>query len=100
MLIDGGSASASEILAGALREQGVAKLVGTKSFGKGSVQELINVTDTTALKVTIARWLTPLGNSISEVGIAPDYEVKVTDDDIKNHNDTQMKKAIDVLLGR
>ncbi len=97
VLIDGGSASASEILAGALRENDVATLVGTKSFGKGSVQELVNVTPDTSLKVTVARWLTPKGNSISEVGIAPDVEVKITDDDIKAQKDPQMAKAIEIL---
>ncbi len=97
ILIDGGSASASEILAGALSEHGVAKLVGTKSFGKGSVQELINLTPDTALKVTIARWLTPNGKSISEEGLMPDIEVKVTEDDIKNAKDPQMEKAIELL---
>ena len=64
VLIDAGSASASEILAGALQEQGVAKLVGTKSYGKGSVQELLPVTKDTSLKVTVAKWLTPNGKSI------------------------------------
>jgi carboxyl-terminal processing protease len=97
ILIDGGSASASEILAGALSEHGKAKLVGTKTFGKGSVQELINITPDTALKVTIARWLTPNGKSISEEGLAPDVEVKVTEDDIKNQRDPQMEKAIELL---
>ena len=65
ILVDGGSASASEILAGALAEQGVAKLVGTKTFGKGSVQQLISLTDDTSLKITIARWLTPKGHNLS-----------------------------------
>ncbi len=97
ILIDGGSASASEILAGALSEQGKAKLVGTNSFGKGSVQEYIKVTDDTALKVTIARWLTPNGKSISDGGLKPDYEVKLTADDVKAGNDLQMQKAIELL---
>lgn len=97
ILIDGGSASASEILAGAMKEQGVATLVGTKSFGKGSVQELIDITPDTALKVTVARWLTPHGNSISSVGVAPDVEVKITEDDIKAGKDPQMAKAVEIL---
>jgi len=97
ILIDGGSASASEILAGALHEYGKAKLVGTKSFGKGSVQELIQITPDTSLKVTIARWLTPKGFSISDNGITPDYVVNLTPDDIKNKKDPQMDKAIEVL---
>ncbi len=97
ILIDSGSASASEILAGALQEQGVAKLVGTKSYGKGSVQELVKVTNNTSLKVTIAKWLTPNGKSISEGGLTPDYEVKITEEDIKAKKDTQMEKALELL---
>ncbi len=97
ILVDSGSASASEILAGALREHGVAKLVGVKTFGKGSVQELVNITSDTTLKVTIARWLTPNGTSISETGIEPDFEVKVTEEDIKNKKDPQMEKAVEIL---
>ena len=97
ILIDSGSASASEILSGALHEYGKAILVGTKSFGKGSVQELVQITPDTTLKVTIARWLTPNGVSISGNGITPDYVVNVTPDDIKNGNDPQMEKAVQVL---
>jgi carboxyl-terminal processing protease len=97
ILIDGGSASASEILAGALSEYGKAKLVGTKSFGKGSVQEYIKLNSETALKVTVARWLTPNGKSISEGGLTPDVEVKVTPEDITAGRDPQMDKAIELL---
>ncbi|MCR4306813.1 MAG: S41 family peptidase, partial [Candidatus Yonathbacteria bacterium] len=97
ILVNGGSASASEILAGALSEHGVATLVGTKTFGKGSVQELLSVTDDTALKVTVARWLTPNGTSISEKGIIPDVEVEVTKEDIAVEKDPQMQKAIEIL---
>ncbi len=97
ILVDGGSASASEILAGALKEQGVAKLVGVKTFGKGSVQELVKITPETSLKVTIAKWLTPKGTSISEGGLVPDYEVKFTEKDIKELKDPQMEKAIEVV---
>ncbi|MEY4440642.1 MAG: carboxy-terminal-processing protease, carboxyl-terminal processing protease [Candidatus Parcubacteria bacterium] len=98
ILIDEGSASASEILAGALQEHGVAKLVGTKSFGKGSVQELIDITKDTALKVTIARWLTPNGKSISAGGLTPDYEVQFDADRFKKHNeDLQLQKALELL---
>jgi carboxyl-terminal processing protease len=97
ILIDAGSASASEILAGALSEYGKAKLVGTNSFGKGSVQEYIKVTEDTALKVTVARWLTPNGKSISEGGLSPNVEVKLTAEDVKTANDLQMKKAIELL---
>jgi carboxyl-terminal processing protease len=97
ILVDGGSASASEILAGALQEHGIAKLVGTKTYGKGSVQELVKVTDNTSLKVTIAKWLTPNGKSISEGGLTPDYEVKISEADIKAEKDTQMDKALELL---
>lgn len=97
VLIDGGSASASEILAGALREDLAVPLVGAKSFGKGSVQELVDITDKTALKVTIARWLTPNGNSISEKGIEPDYKIDITKDDVIKGRDPQLDKAIQIL---
>lgn len=98
ILINEGSASASEILAGALREHNVAKLVGEKSFGKGSVQELVQITPDTALKVTIARWLTPNGKSISENGLEPDYKVVFTKKDIEKKIDAQMNKAVAILL--
>lgn len=98
VLIDGGSASASEILAGALHDHGVATLVGTKSFGKGSVQELVDITDKTSLKVTIARWLTPNGISISHNGLVPDVEVKLDEKKyLENKTDTQLDKAIEIL---
>lgn len=97
VLIDGGSASASEILAGALKEHGVARLVGTKTFGKGSVQEVVKITPDTSLKVTIARWLTPNGVNLSKNGLEPDVEVKVTQKDIENKNDTQLNKAVEIL---
>jgi carboxyl-terminal processing protease len=97
ILVDGGSASAAEILSGALHEQGVATLVGTKTFGKGSVQELLDISPDASLKVTIARWLTPNGISISNNGLTPDYVVNVTDDDLKAGKDPQMDKAIQIL---
>ena len=97
VLVDGGSASASEIFAGALREHGIAKLLGTKTFGKGSVQELISITPETSLKVTIARWLTPKGHNLSNDGLVPDIEVKVTQKDIDAKNDVQMNKAVEIL---
>ena len=97
ILINQGSASASEILAGSLQDYKIAALVGEKSFGKGSVQEMVSVTDDTALKVTIARWLTPNGVSISKEGLTPDYEVKITKEDIENSRDPQMEKAIEIL---
>ena len=100
ILINGGSASASEILAGALRDYGKATLIGTKSFGKGSVQELVKITPETSLKVTVARWLTPLGNSISKDGLSPDIEVEITIDDIKAGKDPQIEKAIEYLKNK
>jgi carboxyl-terminal processing protease len=98
ILIDGGSASASEILSGAMRDNGVAKLVGAQSFGKGSVQEVINITPDTILKVTVARWLTPDGTSISEKGLTPDYPVAITQKDLDAKIDPQMDKAVELLL--
>jgi carboxyl-terminal processing protease len=97
ILVDSGSASASEIFAGALKEHGVAKLVGVKTFGKGSVQELIPITPDTSLKVTIARWLTPSGHNLSHDGLDPDVEVKITQKDIDTKNDAQMNAAVDLL---
>ena len=97
LLINGGSASASEILAGALSEHGAATLVGEKSFGKGSVQELVDITETTSLKVTVARWLTPQGNSFSERGIEPDVQVAMTAADVEKGVDPQLEKAAELL---
>ncbi|MEN9524339.1 MAG: carboxy-terminal-processing protease, carboxyl-terminal processing protease [Candidatus Parcubacteria bacterium] len=97
ILVDGGSASASEILSGALQEQGVAKLVGAKTFGKGSVQQLIPITSDTSLKVTIARWLTPKGHNLSHDGLEPDYKVEISDKDAEAKIDVQMEKAVELL---
>src|SRR5690606_32126195 len=80
VMVNEGSASASEIVAGALKDHEVAQVVGTQTFGKGSVQELVDVTSNTSLKVTIARWLTPDGISISEGGLEPDV---VVEDDLE-----------------
>lgn len=98
ILIDGGSASASEILAGALRDHGIAKLIGSQSFGKGSVQKPIKINGDTLLKITVARWLTPNRTSISDIGITPDYVVDFTDEDIENKEDVQLNKAVEILL--
>ncbi|HNW71893.1 MAG TPA: S41 family peptidase [Candidatus Paceibacterota bacterium] len=97
ILIDEGSASASEILAGAMQDYGIAKLVGAQSFGKGSVQEVVGVTDDTIMKITIAKWLTPNGQSISEKGLTPDYKVKITKKDAEKKIDSQLEKAVEVL---
>ncbi len=106
ILVDGGSASASEILAGALQENGVAKLVGSKTFGKGSVQELVPITPDTSLKVTIAHWLTPNGHNLSHDGLDPDFPVTLSDKDIaamlasKDAKDPIMNKAVEILTAR
>lgn len=104
MLINGGSASASEILAGALNDNDRATLVGEKTYGKGSVQEVVCLSSVfitndcpgASLKVTIARWFTPAGINISKEGIKPEVEVKLTDEDINNSKDPQLEKAIEL----
>jgi carboxyl-terminal processing protease len=94
VLVDKGSASASEILAGALQEHGVATIVGTNTFGKGSVQELVNINNELALKVTVARWYTPNGVSISQGGLTPDV---VVDPTTATSGDPWLDAAIDAL---
>jgi carboxyl-terminal processing protease len=100
ILINEGSASASEILAGALQEYKKAILIGTKSFGKGSVQELVPLTSDTSLKITVAHWFTPLGKSISNGGLTPDIEVKLTPENTKGGKDLQMDAAVKYLLSK
>jgi len=98
ILVDGGSASASEIFSAALHDHDKAILVGEKTFGKGSVQELFSVTPDTSIKVTIAKWLTPDGAWISEKGIMPDYVVSASSTPVvKGVSDPQMAKAIQLL---
>lgn len=98
ILIDGGSASASEILAGALSEHGKAILIGKKTYGKGSVQELVEITPETSLKVTIAKWLTPNGHSISKAGIDPQIDIDFDVEKFKTTGeDNQIKRAIEEL---
>lgn len=97
VLINAGSASASEIVAGALHDHGKATLVGEKSFGKGSVQELFDMSNGASLKVTIAKWYTPKGKNISESGIAPDTKVEMTADDINANRDPQLDTAVKQL---
>jgi carboxyl-terminal processing protease len=97
ILVNGGSASASEILAGALHDDRGVKLIGEKTFGKGTVQELENLSDGSSLKITVAHWVLPSGKIIDHQGIAPDYEVPLTDANIKNKQDPQLDKAIQVL---
>jgi carboxyl-terminal processing protease len=97
VLINGGSASASEIMAGALRDHDAATLVGQQTFGKGSVQDLAEFSDGGVLKVTIARWYTPDGSNIAEEGISPDKKVEASREEIQNGNDPQLQQALDVL---
>ena len=94
ILINGGSASAAEILAGALRNLDNAKLIGENTFGKGTVQILQSLSDGSTLKVTVANWVLPDGTIIEKNGLKPDIEVKLTDDDIKNKKDPQLDTAI------
>lgn len=103
VLINGGSASASEILAGALNDNDRATLIGEKTYGKGSVQEVVCLNNLfltskcngPSLKVTIANWYTPAGVNISKEGIKPEIEVKLTDDDANNGRDPQLDKAVE-----
>lgn len=97
VLINGGSASASEILAGALRDYKKASLVGETTFGKGSVQALKPLSDGSILKVTISKWLTPAGDSINDKGIDPDTEVSLTIDDVNNNLDPQFDRALEII---
>jgi carboxyl-terminal processing protease len=100
VLIDDGSASAAEITAGALKDNNAATLIGEKSFGKGSVQEIVNFADGGALKVTIARWYRPNGQNIDKKGITPDKQVPISADNIKNGQDPQKDAAISSVLGQ
>ena len=97
VLINQGSASASEILAGALRDNYNAKLIGEKSFGKGSIQEQVRLEKDSSVKITVAKWLTPKGISISGVGLEPDIEVEMTDEDYQENRDPQLEKAIEFI---
>lgn len=97
LIINKGSASASEILAGALRDHRGVIIVGETSFGKGSVQQVEELSGKSSIKVTIAKWLTPKGISISDQGIVPDVEVKRTEDDINNNRDPQLDKARELI---
>ena len=98
ILVNKGSASASEILAGALRAHLKTKLIGTNTFGKGTVQELKSLSDNSKIKLTIANWELPDGSIISEEGIKPDIEVDISEEDVKQKRDTQLEKAIEVLI--
>lgn len=97
VLINQGSASASEILAGALRDIRSVKLIGEASFGKGSVQELEELRGGSSIRITVAKWLTPSGKNINEEGLKPDIEVKLTEEDYENNRDPQLDEAMKIL---
>ena len=97
ILIDGASASASEILSGALKDYKKAILLGTKTYGKGMVQKIIPLQNDTGLNLTIAKYLTPNGSDINQKGIEPDYKVEFTLNDLKNQNDVQLATAKNIL---
>lgn len=102
VLINGNSASASEIFSGAMKDTGKAKLVGTSTFGKGIVQSVIPLEDGSAIKLTVAKYFTPNGNDIHEIGVAPDYVVELKDGkttavNLDRKEDTQLDKGVEVL---
>ncbi len=98
VLVDEGSASASEIVAGAIQDTGRGKLVGVTTYGKGSVQIWTDLVDNEgAVRITVARWLTPKGRTIHKVGLKPDVEVQLTAEDIKAGRDPQLDKAVELL---
>lgn len=100
ILVNEGSASASEIVAGALQDYKKAKLVGKKTFGKGSVQDYTELPDKSAVKITIAEWVTPSERSINKTGIEPDYTVERTQEDYNAQRDPQLDKALELLTGK
>ncbi|HBL39892.1 TPA: S41 family peptidase [Candidatus Uhrbacteria bacterium] len=99
VLVNGGSASASEIVAGALKDYDLATIVGETTFGKGSVQDYQELSDGSSVKLTIAEWLTPNGNSIHETGIEPDVAVEFSLEDLENGLDPQMDAALQIING-
>ncbi len=101
LLVNGNSASASEVLTAALKENGKAKVIGEKTFGKGVIQQLIPIRDGSGLKITIEEYLTPKEEKINNIGITPDIEVELPNEvriyDLNKENDTQLKKALETL---
>jgi carboxyl-terminal processing protease len=100
VLVNGGSASASEIVAGALQDRGRAKLIGETTFGKGSVQLPHTLSDGSELRVTVAHWFTPNGRQIHGKGLTPDVVVALTEDDAQAGRDPQLDRAVQLLLGK
>jgi carboxyl-terminal processing protease len=106
ILVNGNSASASEVLSGAVQDVGVGELVGTQTFGKGVVQNIFPMTDGSAVKVTVAKYYTPNGTCIQDVGLTPDYKVDMDDDltvrisSITETEDVQLDKAIEIMCGK
>ena len=97
ILVNGGTASGAEILAGAMQDYGIAKIVGEATFGKGSVQSFMKLEDGSALKMTVAEWLTPKDRQIDKVGIEPDIKVVLTDEDFNAERDPQLTRAKELL---
>ena len=97
LLVDGASASASEIFSGAMKDYHKAKLIGTKTYGKGMVQKIIPMPNETGINLTIAKYLTPKGNDINKLGITPDVEVPLKRADILDRRDVQLEKAKDMM---
>jgi carboxyl-terminal processing protease len=97
VLVNGGSASASEIAAGAIQDSGRGILMGTTTLGKGSVQAVHTLSDDSQLRVTVARWFTPAGQAIHGQGLTPDIEVEMTEEDMQAGRDPQLVRAVEYL---
>jgi len=98
VLINEGSASASEILAGALQDHGRATVIGKQSFGKGTIQEIFELPGGASVRITVAKWLTPAGLNLGEEGVTPDIEIERTPEDFENDLDPQLDAAMEALF--